>query len=104
MPVRNLRGVPFFRRPIGLWNLLLALTMLLGILLGKFSRWRPIGFAPLIMLVLLVAAVGDGCGITGSNSSVVPPPGTSAGVYPIVITATGSGNVTATTTLNLTVN
>jgi hypothetical protein len=74
--------------------------MLLLILLRKTSRRRTIGFAALI---LFVATVSNGCGVTADNAPA-PVVGTTVGVYPLVITATGTGNVTATTTLSLSVN
>ena len=59
---------------------------------------------PMVVLLMLVTVAVNGCGVTGSNSPAVIVAGTTAGVYPIVVTATGTGNVSATTTINLTVN
>ncbi len=103
--VRNLRRVPEISRRIftAAWESLAALTMML-IFLKKIQRRRVIGFAPMIILLMVVTVFGNGCGVAGSNSPAVIVPGTTAGVYPIVVTATGTGNVSATTTVNLTVN
>jgi hypothetical protein len=78
--------------------------MLFLIPLRKNRRRGGIGLAPLGILLLGVAIVSFGCGVTANNTPPVVPPGTSAGVYPLVVSATGTGNVTATTTVSLTVN
>ena len=105
LPAPNLRQLPpRSPAPVVVWRLLLALIPLLFVPLRKFRRRGTIGFAPLGVLVLGVALVSGGCGITADNTPAVVVPGTSAGVYPLVVTATGSGNVTATTTVSLTVN
>ena len=103
--VRNLRSVPEISRRIltAAWEILAALTMIL-IFLKKNQRRRVIGFAVMVVLLMVVTVAVNGCGVTGSNSPAVIVPGTTAGVYPIVVTATGTGNVSATATINLTVN
>jgi hypothetical protein len=94
---RNLRRVvPRSPTPAVVWGVLLALTMLFLIPLRKNRR--------LGILLFGVAIVSFGCGVTANNTPPVVPPGTSAGVYPLVVSATGTGNVTATTTVSLTVN
>jgi hypothetical protein len=104
-PVKNLRRpIPLSPESIIASGTLLSLAMLLLILLRKNSQRRLIGFAALAALMLFVAIISDGCGITADNSVATPPVGTTAGAYSLVITGTGTGNVTATTTLTLTVN
>jgi hypothetical protein len=99
-PAQSLRRLlPFSSERIIASGTLLSLLLLL--MLRKNSRRRAIGFAALI---LFVAIISNGCGITADNSAPAPVVGTTVGVYPLVITATGTGNVTATTTLSLTIN
>jgi hypothetical protein len=98
-PAGNLRRViPVSPERVIVWAMLLTVTLFT--LLKKNSRRRTIGFASLILFVMVVS---NGCGITADNPSA-PVVGTTTGVYPLVITATGTANVTATTTLSLTVN
>ena len=104
-PVRGLRREPpSSHRPAIFWEILLLMTALIVTLPKIVQRRRVAAYAKLRVLLFVVAMIADGCGITADNTTVVPTPGTAAGVYPLVITATGSGNVTATTTLSLTVN
>jgi hypothetical protein len=99
-PRQNLqRRIPLSPGRFIVWGIVLVL-MMLGFL-GKNSRRRAAGFAAIL---LFVATVSIGCGITADNSPAPPVVGTTTGVYPLVITGTGTGNVTATTTLTLTVN
>jgi len=101
--VRNLRHVPQFSpRWVISWGILFS--MALFVLMRRTQRRRVIGFAPMITLLVLVAGFANGCGVTASNSAPAAVVGTAAGAYPLVITATGGGNVTATTTVTLTVN
>lgn len=76
-----------------------ALCCLLGGL-GTLRRRRH-----LMLPLLLVSLAGlPGCGgSSSSGSSTVTTPGTSTGNYVVTVTGT-SGNTTATTTLNLTIN
>nr|HEV7953476.1 hypothetical protein [Candidatus Acidoferrales bacterium] len=100
-PVGNLRRlIPLTSQSVIASGTLLSLAMLLSIFLKKNSRRCAIGLAA---LMLFVAISSVGCGVTADNAPA-PVVGTTAGVYPLVITATGTGNVTATTTLSLTVN
>jgi hypothetical protein len=99
-PARNLRRqIPLSPGRVLVWVTLLMLT--LQIFLRKNSRRRVIGLAA---LMLFVAILSVGCGVTADNSAATPVVGTTVGVYPLVITGTGTGNVTATATLTLTVN
>lgn len=100
----NLEHTPFISPwPATSWEILFLLTMFL-IVTKKARRRRVIGFAGMSALLLFVTVFANGCGVTASNSPPAAIVGTTAGVYPLVITATGGGNVTATTTVTLTVN
>jgi len=69
----------------------------------KHSRQlRPRMTVTMVVLFAIGLAVCDGCG--GAGTAPPPTVGTPAGVYSLVVTATANGNVTATTTINLTVN
>jgi hypothetical protein len=103
-PMRILRRVlPISNLRLMFGGILFSLTLLTFAFL-KNSQKRSIRFTPLTALLFLVAVFGNGCGVTAGNSPGAAAPGTTAGVYPLVITATGTGNVTATTTISLTVN
>ncbi len=103
-PTRNLRRAPARSPATVVWGILLALITLLLIPLKSYRRRSLVRFAALGILLFGVTIASGGCGITADNTPPVAPPGTSAGVYPLVVTATGAGNVTATTTISLTVN
>ena len=105
LPVRSLRRMPAFsRRPKISWRMsaLMMILSLVGVI-GVCRKRSNILFFPLLALLVVVIIFSNGCGVTESDPTA-PPVGTTPGVYSIVITATGGGNVTATTTLNLTVN
>jgi hypothetical protein len=85
----------------GLWIFMMALLVMLGLPRGK--RRRIALRVPLAILIALAAFGMLSCG-GGTAESTVVIPGTTAGAYPLVITATGSGNTTATTTVNITVD
>jgi hypothetical protein len=84
---------------------MLALMMILSLvaLIGVRRKRSLIRLVPIAALFVVAVIFVGGCGVTES-APTAPPVGTTPGVYSIVITATGGGNVTATTTLNLTVN
>jgi hypothetical protein len=104
-PARKLPRLPAGSPDVvNLGVLLLAAAMLLFASLRKYPRRAVIALAPLVLLLLGAALVSSGCGVTADNAPPVPPAGTSAGVYPLVVTAIGTGNVMATTTVSLTVN
>jgi hypothetical protein len=98
------RAPPISRRLLMTSEISAALTGLMIIFLKRNQRRRALAIAPMIMLLMVATVVCDGCGVTAGNSPGVIVPGTATGVYAIVVTATGTGNVTATTTVNLTVN
>jgi hypothetical protein len=102
-PTWNLQRVPIYS-PRWVICCGILFSMILFVLMKKPQRRRVIGFAPMVALMMLVAGFVNGCGVTASNSAPAVVVGTAAGVYPLVITATGGGNVTATTTVTLTVN
>jgi hypothetical protein len=94
---------PFSPGLVAFWCLLTAATLIFFIRPNRVHRRRLPAFIPMAALVFVAVAMCDGCGVTATNGNP-PPVGTSPGMYSIVVTATGNGNVTATTTVNLTVN
>jgi hypothetical protein len=87
---------------------ILAVLALLLICFGYWTRasGRRISSGIAMAGFLIFAGIIiTGCGgLAGSAGPPPPPPGTPAGVYPLVVTATGNGNTTATTSITLTVN
>ena len=98
------RSPPSSRILVAVWEILLSLITLVVITIRKDRRHGQIGFASIVVLLAATVIFSDGCGITANNTPPAPAPGTSAGVYPMVVTATSIANVTATTTVSLTVN
>jgi hypothetical protein len=100
--LRNPPALPWLR----VWPILL-LTVLSCILLLRWTRTRRQRLAvviPLAGILLLLLLQATGCGGGGTTIQPPPPPsGTQAGTYTITVTGT-SGNLTHTTTLQLTVN
>jgi hypothetical protein len=82
--------------------LLIAFIALIFICLRKSHHQRLRIGVSIIALVAVVLVICDGCG--GSGNVAPPLVGTAPGAYALVVTATGNGNVMATTTINLTVN
>jgi hypothetical protein len=82
--------------------LLIAFIAFMFIYVKKFHHKRLQTAVSMVAFVAIVLTMCDGCGGAGT----APPPivGTPAGAYSLIVTATGNGNVTATTTINLTVN
>ncbi len=76
-----------------------AALLLLGFLPRR--RWRRM--FPLILVVVVLGGVVFGCGGHSTNGGGSNLPGTSAGSYAVVVTAT-SGTATGTTTISLSVN
>jgi hypothetical protein len=65
---------------------------------SRFPAW-----VPATVIFVLASTYFAGCsGLAGTVAP--PPPGTPSGTYSLVVTATGNGNTTATTTAKLTVN
>ena len=97
--------------PVNVWNMLLLLTLLLGLLGQLAQAGRRLPRRAVIMLaVLVMATLVVGCGTgggSGPNSNHPPSPptstGTPSGTFTVVITGS-SGNVTKTFNLQLTVN
>jgi hypothetical protein len=56
------------------------------------------------LLLVIVAGMAGCSGFGGAATPPVTIPGTTPGAYPLVVTATGNGGTTATTTVTLTVN
>ena len=106
-PVPGLRRWPPFiatRFPKALKSFVMMLVSMLLIFLAlkRGKRHLP-AHVSLSILLLFMGAFMLSCG-SGTASDATTLPGTTAGAYPLVITATGSGNTTATTTVNITVD
>jgi hypothetical protein len=103
--VRILRRVnPFSPELITFCGLLTAATLLFFTRPHRDGRQRLMNLLPLTAAVIIAVSMCNGCAVTGTNASPPPVVGTSSGMYSLVVTATAGGNVTATTTVNLTVN
>jgi hypothetical protein len=87
-------------------NLCMVLLAGLFVILvaGRGKHRRIVARVPMVVALLLVVFGVLSCGSGDTSDPAVTIPGTTAGAYPLVITATGSGNTTATTTVNITVD
>lgn len=85
-----------------LWAVLFSGLSLIFVAARGKQRWI-VPRLPLATLLALATFCIFSCGAPTSDPDVSIP-GTTAGAYPLVITATGSGNTTATTTVNITVD
>ena len=86
------------------WIPLLLLTMLLAVLLLRFTRTRRqrlAGALPLAGLVLFLMLQTIGCGSGGYTTGPPPPTGTPVGTYTVTVTATDGGALTHSSTLTL---
>ncbi|HUK29907.1 MAG TPA: hypothetical protein VLV89_02265, partial [Candidatus Acidoferrum sp.] len=99
LPTRTIREVKIFAG-IGLALLLVWLMQ------PKHARLlrRNIEWFPLAVVLALAAACMSGCFAFAESVPPVTIPGTPAGSYSLVVTATGNGNTTATTTVTLIVD
>jgi hypothetical protein len=84
---------------------LFSLLLICFVFWARVSRRRiPAGIAMAIFLVFAGLCFAGCGGLAGNVGPPPPPQGTPAGVYPLVVTVTGNGNTTATTSITLTVN
>ncbi|MFZ0820451.1 MAG: hypothetical protein WAM91_10300 [Candidatus Acidiferrales bacterium] len=107
-PTHN--SVPFLRaRTLRDAEILVLLALLMiSLAISRMRRSRAArpripAWVQTALILFVVAAIFTGCsGLAGTPP--VPPPGTPSGTYSLVVTATGNGNTTATTTATLIVN
>jgi len=87
------------------WEPLILIFAALLTLWQRRLRTRPSRFVPFLAIAALLAFAGcmAGCSALTGAPPPVTIPGTTPGTYPLVITATGNGGTTATTTVTLTV-
>ncbi len=95
---------PSNRPPTHGWPLATAaVSLICFFILLCVPRQRRWGFAPLAVLLIVVAVAGVGCGGSTSGSGVTNP-GTTVGAYTITVTATPSIGTAQTTTITVNVN
>jgi len=85
------------------WELLILIFAALLALWQRRLRTRSSRLMPFLAIAALLAFVGclTGCSAFTGAPPPVTIPGTTPGTYPLVITATGNGGTTATTTVTL---
>jgi len=88
------------------WELLSLIFAGLLTLRQRRLRTRSSRLMPFLAIAALLAFAGctTGCSALTGAPPPVTIPGTTPGTYPLVITATGNGGTTASTTVTLTVN
>ncbi len=100
--VPDLRGMRRFPGKDLYWIIPLGMVLISWSLLTPVRRRKVTGFLQVASLTLFVVCCVAGCKSGSSGGSVIP--GTPAGAYPLTVTATGTGNTSATTTVMLNVN
>lgn len=83
--------------------MLMAALLALSAAAARRKQRRFAAQAACAVLLFVAAGAAIGCGSSSGTNGTGVLIGTAPGVYPLVITGTGNGNTSSTTTLNITV-